>query len=147
MEKKEIVPITSFVPTTINGKIYDILSEAILKKATADIRKHETETVARNFNEGLVAIRDMCIYVERFNLRKTSREFQMIISLLKRRISEAATIVAKVHGSKQRPTISDKHRIIALEIEQALMNIFGNSTEISLSKVTPLLLEAFDDEK
>ncbi|MCL2425185.1 MAG: hypothetical protein FWD05_02495 [Oscillospiraceae bacterium] len=147
MAQKEIIPVINSVPTTINGKIYDVLSEAVLKKATAYIRKYETETAAIIFNEGLTAIKDMCIEAERLNLRKTSDEFQLITDLLKRRILEVTTIVAKVHGSRQQPVLSDKNREAALDIERALISIFGKSTGISLSKVTPLLLEAFNSGK
>ena len=144
---QELVPVTKSVPATINGKIYDILSEAVLKKTMMYIQKYETEAVAIVLNESLFAIRDMCIEVEHLNLRKTSYKFQLIKDLLKHHISQVSSIALKINRSRQQPILNDNNKKAVLEIEQALVEIFGETSGVSLAQITPLLLAASNSEK
>lgn len=137
----EIIAKNPEVPATVNGKIYEVLSEAVLKKAFEYIRKYDTETDAIIFQEGLVAIRDMCRQVESLDLKRTSYTFSLIKNELKQSINEVCRIVTKVHAEKPPRQLSDDDRRVISDIEQSLKNVFGITNSISLAKITPLLLE------
>jgi hypothetical protein len=128
-------------PPAINGRIHEVLSEAVLQKASANLYRYETETVTRHFIQGVRAIRDMCKYVEQLGLRKTSIEYILIVDELKLRIQEVSNVIEKMNKKKIKPQLSENDKIKVLAIEDELKRFFGNRSGISLVHITPLLLE------
>lgn len=144
---KEVPPVNGIVPETVTAKIYGVLSDAALKKATAYIRKYETETDALLLNKGLIAIKNMLHYAIILTINVTDNEFSLIVKELKLRIEEVNTIIMKLRGKRPLPIFSDNDKKTIFEIEQALKNIFGTKSAISFGKITPLLLEASGRKK
>ena len=139
---KEISPLNSSVPEIIKGQIYDILSETVLKKASAYIKKYETETDAILFSQGLKTIKNMLQTIENTPLDKESYKHNLIVKELILRIKEVDAIIIKLRGKRPVPIYSDSDKKTCLEIESALKSICHTQYDISFNNITPLLLEA-----
>ena len=144
---KKINSLSNNVPQTINAKIFEILSEAILEKATAYIRKYETETDALLFKQGLNSIKNMLFTANQLAQYATQNEFCLIKEELELRINEVDSIIVKLRGKRPVPLFSENDKKIYLEIEQALRIFFGANDTLSFKEITPLLLEASTEKR
>jgi hypothetical protein len=144
---KEMMSANKSVPATqeaVKNKIFEVFSEAVIKRATEIIRSYETETDAILFRKGICAIRNMLHRAEGLNLDKRSYEFTLIQEELRLHIRKVNSIVMSLRGKRPEPSITERDKAIMSEIERATKNIFGNPN-LSLGNVAPLLLEAAKD--
>lgn len=126
-------------PITLQTRIFDMLSEAFLRKATYFIRSHLAETDAIVFREGLNAIKCMCDETKNLNLSLWSRKNELIKEELLLSAKEVYTIVMKVR--RQRLPFSDAELRSFLEVKNEIEDVLGVIKGISSKQTTIHLLE------
>lgn len=139
---KEIIPISNNLPESIKKKAEDLLSELALKRATEYIRRYETETNAMLFSQGLIAIRDMVSYVDKYHSEISYQKLELIINELKFRVKEVDKIICKIRGKRSMTSLSDDDKKTVLEIEKALKVILNTKNNISLKNIVPFMIES-----
>lgn len=136
------LPSNSMFPDAIKEIVNNVFSETVIKSAKDYIRKYETETDAQLLYHGLIAIRNMLIQMNTLSLRPSTYQFDQVFDELKWQIKGVERVIIRIRGKRPVPSLSNRGKRTVAEIEKAWAVIRGQSKDVTLKNITPLLLEA-----